>query len=161
MRPTAGFWLPERVRRHAEKHHRAALRQVERQLGKLRRLDERDAVLGQQVVDHARVLHADERAEHAQHAGRHPEVEADAVGVARARAGAGADDHLVAAEVGDDLVDEREHRRAAAVDDALAADLDDVGLGQDPYRRLVTGPRQQLLAGERAVDQRLSQLGQK
>ena len=75
MRPIGGVLLPEGVGRHAEEDRRAALDQVERQLGELRRLDERDAVLGEQVVQHAGVLHADEGAEDAHHPGRQAEVE--------------------------------------------------------------------------------------
>ena len=149
MRPTAGILLPEGVGRHAEEDHGAALGQVERQLRELGRLDERDAVLGEQVVEHARVLHADEGAEHAEHAGRQPEVDSDAVGVPRARAGARADDHLVAGQVLDDLLDQREDGRAAPVDEALAADLDDIGLGQDVHGRRLAGLRHQTLVVER------------
>ena len=89
-----------------------------------------------------------------------PEVEPDAVGVARAGAGAGADDHLVAAEVRDDLVDEREHRGAAAVDDALAADLDDVGVGKNLDNGLGSGFAEQRFVGQGAVHQRTAQRGQ-
>ena len=97
--------------------------------------------------------------EHAQHAGRHAEIETDAVGMAGAGAGAGADDHLVLRQVGDDLVDDREDRGAAAVDEALAADLDHVGVGQDLLDR-PGGLRQQAVVGQRAVDQGGAELGE-
>ena len=64
-------------------------------------------MLRQQVVQHLRVLPGDGGAEHGQHAGRQAEVDRQAVDVARAGAGAGAQDHLVARQVGDDLVDQR------------------------------------------------------
>jgi len=53
----------------------------------------------------------------------------------RARTGAGADDQLVSRQARDDLVEDREHRDAPAVDHALATDLDDLRVGQDPKRR--------------------------
>src|SRR5437762_1289393 len=52
-------------------------------------------------------------------------------------------------------------RRPAPIDHALAAELDHVGLGKDPCRRLFTRAKQQRLAGQRATDQRLPELGQK
>lgn len=52
--------LVEVVRRHSDENHRLALRQVERQLGELGLLDEWNAVLGQEVMDHPSILGADE-----------------------------------------------------------------------------------------------------
>ena len=39
--------------------------------------------------------------------------------------------HLVTRQVLDDFVDKREHRGPSAIDETLAADLNDVGIGQD------------------------------
>src|SRR6185295_13914389 len=94
------------------------------------------------------------------HAGGHAEVEAYAVGVPRPRPGAGAEDHLVASKVGDDFLDQREDRRPAAVDEALAADLDDVGVRQDVDQRGSIRSREQLLVVERALHEGVPQLGQ-
>ena len=66
--------------------------------------------LRQQVMQHLRVLPGDRGAEHGQHADRQAEIDRQAVDVAGARAGAGAEDHLVARQVGDDLVDHRTDR---------------------------------------------------
>jgi hypothetical protein len=63
-------------------------------------------MFSQQIVDHARVLHADERPEHAQNTSRYPEVEPDAVRVSRAGAGARTDDQLVLGQIGHKLVDQ-------------------------------------------------------
>ena len=75
-----------RQRAYVATPNSSPLFQVERELGKLDRFDEGDAVLGQEIVQHAGVLHADEGAEDAEHPGRHAEVEADTVGVPGARA---------------------------------------------------------------------------
>jgi hypothetical protein len=51
--------------------------------------------------------------------------------VAGARPGADADDHFVPGRILAQLLDHRVHRGAAAIDQALRADLDDVGIRQD------------------------------
>src|ERR1041384_7466195 len=99
-----------------------------RKLSKLRGLDERNAMLGQQIVEHARVLHAHESSEHTQHAGGKSEVKPDAVGVSGSCTRTRADDHFVRAKVFDNLFDQWKECRSAPVDDALAADFDHVGL---------------------------------
>ncbi len=147
--------LVEVVRRHADEDDRLAFGEVERQLGELGLFDERDAVLRQEVVKHPGVLGADEDPHHAQNAGRHAEVEADAVGVPGARAGAGTDEHLVPRKVRHDLVDQGKHSRPSSVDEALASNLDDVGLGQNLHRGLPVELRQPCLVGETALDERL------
>jgi len=53
------------------------------------------------------------------------------VQVSRARAGTGADQHLVLLAHGDDLVDQRVDGGTTAVDHALTADLEHDGIGQD------------------------------
>src|SRR5437660_10630674 len=95
------------------------------------RLDERDAVLREQVVEHLRVLPGDGGAEDGEGAGREAKIDGEAVDVTGARAGAGAEDHLVSLEIGDDLVDERADGGTPAVHDALAADLYDVHPRED------------------------------
>ena len=123
--------LPQLVGRHSLADHRAADLQIVRQDAEALRLDERNSVSGEQVVQHLRVLPGDRGAEHREDADRQAEIDREAVDVARARAGAGAENHLVLRQVGDDLVDQRIDRRAAPVDDALAADLHHVGPRQD------------------------------
>ena len=150
--------LPERVGRHSEEDACLSFREVERQLRELRRLDERDAVLGEQVMDHARVLHADERAQDAQHAGGEAEVEADAVRVSRSRAGARPDDHLVLADVLDELLDDREDGLASSIDEALPADLDDVGFRENGYRRGLPGLLEERFVGQRSLYEVLPEL---
>ena len=88
-------------------------------------------MLRQKVVDYLGVLDADEKAEHAKHAGRHAEIEADTIGVAGPGAGTGSDDHFVTGQIFDQLLDQWEHRGSPTVDEALAANLDDVCVGQD------------------------------
>ena len=85
-------------------------------------------MLGQQVMQHAGVLHADEGAENAHHPGWHTEIETDAVGMAGTSPSAGANDQLVPRKIGDDLVEQGKYGSAPAVDDALPADLDDIGV---------------------------------
>jgi hypothetical protein len=83
-------------------------------------------VLGEQIVQHARVLHADEGAEHAEHSRWRAQIDANAIRVASARTRACADDELMVGKVSDDFVDQRKDRSAPAIDDALTADLHDV-----------------------------------
>jgi hypothetical protein len=85
------------------------------------------------------VLHADEGAEHTQNARGDAQIEANAVGVTGPAASPGADDHVVAAEILHDLLKQGEDRGTPAVDKALAADLEDVRLGQDLNGRLASG----------------------
>src|SRR6516165_9014710 len=115
--------MPVDVRRHPEKNDGAAFGKIVGKLCELRRLDERDAILGQKVVEQSGVLHADERAKNTQDAGRQAKVETDAIRMAGPCACTGTDDHLVAAEIFDDLLDQRKNRDAAAIDKALAANL--------------------------------------
>src|SRR4029453_1690064 len=95
-----------------------------------------NAVLRQKVVDHLGVLDANEEAEHAEHAGRYAKIEPNTVGVPGPRPGPGSDDHFVTRQVLDQLFNERENRGSPAVDEALAADLDDVGVREDLDNRL-------------------------
>ena len=73
--------------------------------------------------------------------------------MARARAGAGPDQHLVRLAGGDDLVHERVDGRAAAVDDALSADLDHGCVRQDSEVRRLVRLRLQLRVGQRSLHQ--------
>src|SRR5579859_2128135 len=123
--------LPIGVGRHSNRNDGLALGEIKRKLRELRRLNRRNAVLGQQIVDHLGILYADEEAEHAEHARRHAEIETDAVGMPGPRSGARTDDHFVTRQVLDHFLDERKYRSPPAVDETLASDLDDVGIGQD------------------------------
>ena len=64
---------------------------------------------------------------------------------------AGPDQQLVGRAGGDDLVHERVDGRAAAVDDALSADLDHRRVRQDPEVRRCLRCRQKLRVGQRPL----------
>ncbi len=87
--------LPISVGRHADSDTCLAFGQIEGQLCELGGFDRWDPVLGQEIMDHLGVLYAHKKAKHAQDAGRHAKIEADAVGVPGPRACAGADNHFV------------------------------------------------------------------
>jgi hypothetical protein len=67
------------------------------------------------------VLAGDRGAQVGEHTGRQAELAGQGVEMPGARAGSGADHELVSALGVDELLDDREHRRPAAVDDALPA----------------------------------------
>ncbi len=67
---------------------------------------------------------------------------------------------LCSRKVRHDLVEQGKHGGAAAVDEALPADLDDVGVGEDREDRVRLCLRQQRLVGQGAVDERGAQLRQ-
>src|SRR5262249_41364907 len=113
-----------------------ALSEIKGQLSELGRLNRGNAVLRQKVVDHLCVLNTNEEAEHAQHASWHAEVEPNAIGVPGPRPSASPDDHFVTGQILDHLLDEREYRGSPPVDEALAADLDDVRVREDLDDRL-------------------------
>jgi hypothetical protein len=91
----------------------------------------RNAVLGEQILQHLRILPCHRCTEYGEHSNRHPEVDRQAVDVTSPGPRAGTEDHLVSAEVGYDLVDQRHHRGTPPVHDALAADFHDIGPRQD------------------------------
>ena len=78
----------------------------------------------QELSQHRGVLIGDRIAELREHSRWQAEPRRDRVEVPRACACAGPDQHLVRLAGGEDLVHERIDGRAAAVDDALPADLD-------------------------------------
>src|SRR4030095_4510924 len=133
--------------------------QVVRKLRKLRWLNKRNAMLGQQIVEHARVLHAHESAEHAEHAGGKSEIQPNAVCMPRSGACAGANDHLVTTKIFNELFDQRKHRHSAPVDDALATDLDYVRLRQYLHGSRPACLRHQAFIVERAGQQRITEFG--
>ena len=148
------------VGRHADKDDGLALRQVEGQLGELGLFNERDAVLGQQIVDHASVLRADEDAQNTQDAGGQAQVEPDAISMAGTRARSGADEHLVPGQVRHQFVDKGKNRGSASINEALAPDFDHVGLGQDLDGRILIQLRQPGLVREASLDEGFAQQGQ-
>ncbi len=85
----------------------------------------------EQVAEDLRVLPGHGAADVRQHAGRQSEVGGQRVEVARARAGAGADQHLVVGLGRGELLDDRVDGRAPAIHEALPADLHDARVGQD------------------------------
>src|SRR5215471_3980229 len=105
-------------------------------------------------MNHLGVLYAHEETEHAQHAGWHAEIQADAVGVTRPCTGPGTDDHLVTGQILDDFIDERENGGASAVDEALAADFDHIGVREDLHNRLIVEARHLFVIGGTRAHQR-------
>ncbi len=89
------------------------------------------AVLGQQRLEHFLVLLLAGAGHVGEAAGRNAQIERHAEGVAQPRAAADADDHLVLAFVLDDLVEQGKDGLFAAIQNAVAADGDDIDVGQD------------------------------
>ena len=118
-------------------------------------------MLGQQIVEHSRVLHAHESSKHTQHTGGKSEIKTDAVGVSGSCARTRADDHLVRAKILHNLFNQRKERHSASVDDALAANFDHVGLRQYLDRWRLAGLRHQTFIVERGTQQRSAEVGKK
>ena len=95
----AGGWigLPQLVGRHTLADHGAPLHQIMRQRGEAFRLEERNPVFRQKVMQHLGVLPRHGGAEYGHYANWQAKIDGQAVDVAGARAGAGPD-HLVARE---------------------------------------------------------------
>ncbi|MCP1836182.1 hypothetical protein ACVIHH_007533 [Bradyrhizobium sp. USDA 4518] len=108
---------------------------------------------GEQLAQHHRVLVGDRGAELRQHAGRQPQPGRDRIEVPGAGARAGPDQDLVRLAGRDDLIDQWVDGGAAAVDDALPADLDHGGIRQDPEVRCRLRRRQKLRIGQRSLHQ--------
>ena len=115
-------------------------------------------MFGEELTEHRGVLVGDRGAELRQHAGRKVERRRDRVEVAGARAGAGADQHLVRLAGGDDLLHQRIDGGAAAVDDALAADLDHRRVRQDPKIGRLLRRGLKVRIGQRALHEERLQL---
>ena len=107
------------------------------------------------------VLVGDRGAKLREHARRQVKAGRDRVEMTGAGAGAGADEQLVVLAGGDDLVHERVEARAAAVDDALPADLDHRGVGQDLEIRRCVCRRQKLRVGQRSLHEERFELGRR
>ena len=60
------------------------------------------------------------------------------------------------AQVGRDLLNQWKDRRPATIDETLAADLDDVGFGEDRQRRLQTCLGEQARIAQRPFDEILT-----
>ena len=142
---------PQIIGRHAAEDDGVHLGEIERHRREPGAVDRGDAVLGEQLPQHGGVLIGDRGAELRQHARRQAEPRRYRIEVPRPRARAGADQHLVELARGDDLVHQRIDRRAAAIDDALAADLDHRRIRQDAEirRRLRRGEK--LRIGQRSL----------
>jgi hypothetical protein len=91
-----------------------------------------------------RVLPGHRAADVGQDAGRQAQLGGQRVEVARPRAAPRPDQQLMLALGRDELLDERVDRVAAAVDQALAADLHDVGIWENGVVRRGVGGGQQL-----------------
>ena len=110
-------------------------------------------MLRHELTQHLGVLIGDRAPELRQHAGRQAQARCDRVEVARARARARPDQHLVRLARGDDLIDERIDGRAAAIDDALPANLDHVCVRQDSKIRRRVRLRLKVGVGKRSLHQ--------
>src|SRR6266567_2678290 len=80
--PNLSSPLPEVVGDHAWKDHGMALSEIVRQSTELFKVDERNSVTRQQVVNDARVLSGDRRTKHGQHACWETEVQPETVHMA-------------------------------------------------------------------------------
>ena len=144
---------PQAVGRHAAEHHGVHLGEIERHSREPGVADRGNAVLGEELPQHFGVLTGDRRAELRQQARRQTEPRRDRVEMSGPSAGAGPDQKLVLLAGGDDLVHQRIDGRAAAIDDALPADLDHRRVWQDPVVRRRLRRRQQLRVGQRPLHQ--------
>ncbi|MBP2149353.1 hypothetical protein J2126_002076 [Xanthobacter flavus] len=115
-------------------------------------------MLGEELAEHGGILVRHRRTELGEHAGRQVEAGGDGIEVTGAGAGAGADQELVVRAGGDDLVHQRIERGAATVDHALAADLDDGGIGEDAEVRRGVGGREKLRVRQGALHQQRVEL---
>src|ERR1700730_11926843 len=106
-------------------------------------------------MDHLGVLDADKETKHAQHAGGHAKIETHAIRVSGPSSCAGADDHFVQWKILNQFLDQREYSSPTPINEALAANLYDVGLGKNLNCRLPVGRSGPLLIGEVASPQRL------
>ncbi len=150
--------LPHVIGRHPGEDRRAGRGHVERQRGEGGAADHRHPVAGHEVAEHLGVLPGDGGADVGEHAGRQPEPGGHRVHVPRPRATAGADQQLVLRLGLRQLLDDRVHRRPAPVHEALAADLEDVRVGEDPVSGRRGRRRGQLGVVERAREQRRLEL---
>ena len=97
-------------------------------------LDVGDAFRRQQRREDVAVLAGFARGERGERPDRQAEVEADAVKVAGADAGAGQDEQTVLGQELPELLHDGQDRLRAAIHDGAAADLDDLQPGQEPDR---------------------------
>ena len=108
-------------------------------------------MLREELPQHRRVLIGNRGAELREHAGRQAKPGRDRVEMPGPGACSGPDQELVDLAGSDDLVDERVDRGAAAIDDALSADLDHGGIRQDPEVRRRLRRSHKLRIGERTL----------
>ena len=78
-------------------------------------LDEQTAIIGEQHLQHTRVLARYESAERCKHTRRELQVTRDCIQVARPRAAAATEQELVLALQRPDFLEERKHGRPASV----------------------------------------------
>ena len=123
------------IGRKGAAHDRAGGREVNRELARDGRvLDVGDALRREQAGEDVAILAGLAGGERRERADRQAEIEADAVEVAGADAGAGQDEQTVLGQQLAQLVDERQDRVRAAIHDGAAADLHDLHPGQEPDR---------------------------
>jgi hypothetical protein len=94
-----------------------------------------------------------------QHAGRESQVGCEGVEVAGPGAGPGADHDLVALRRSGELLDNRVDGAPAPVDDALATDLEDADIRQDPVVGCQPGRPEQFFVGQRLRHEHSMQFG--
>ena len=114
-------------------------------------LDIGDALRREQRGEDVAILAGLAGGERGERPDRQAEVEADAVEVAGADAGAGQDEQAMLGQKLAKLIHDRQDRLAAAIHDRAAADLHDLQPGQEPDRSLAGDG-----AGEVAVQQGLA-----
>ena len=93
------------------------------------------------------------------HPRRQPKARGNRIEVPGARARAGSDQHLMILAGGDDLVDQRVNSRAATVDEALSANLQDGRVRQDAEIRRLRGRRFKLGVGQRSLNKKRPEFG--
>ncbi len=119
-----------------------------RQFQQVGGLDPRATPFGEEQGDHDGILFADLAGQFRKNAGRHAEVDADVEDMADAHPAAGDDQNPVLFRQVTDLFHERQDHLAAVVDDPMAADLDNMEVGNESERGDPCLPAHQTLADE-------------
>ena len=123
------------IGREGAAHDRAGRRKVDRELGRDGRvLDIGDALRREQRREDVAVLARFAGGERGERPDRQAEVEADAVEMTGANAGAGQDEQTMLGQEFSKFIHHGENCFRAAIHDGASADLDDLKPGQEPDR---------------------------